>query len=307
MWTSLSDDVDRRSTRLKIKRTTQQLPSFQGGARVLLQTWQADGTSGKSHLIFVHGALSHANRHAAMFEWLVKKSEGQLKIHAFDLVGHGLSTGPRAHVDSFKVYSNDFLMVMKHFHERFPQDRFYFMGHSLGGLIVLKTMLEHEQQLPFMPGGVILSNPCIRPQQVVEIPKVIDMIETLSRRFPQMRLPRLMKGRDVAMDPEAANQFETDPLIPSFLTARLIREIWFAAEELRSLSYFVKAPTLFLVSEFDRVVDREATLLFTKGIDKKWVRVNNYKNVGHELLHENIRQKVWKDVVEWIGEREGEA
>ena len=305
MWTNPSDEIDRRSARLKIKRTTKQLPSSQTGAKLLIQTWEAVGTTPTERILYIHGALAHSGRDAAMFEWMVRRTEGKLAVHAIDLVGHGLSTGPRAHVDKFSVFSNDFLNVYLHYFEQFSDSRFYFMGHSLGGLVVLKTMLEEEQKLPALPAGVILSNPCIRPHKNVDFPKMEEVLSTLSKRFPQMRLPRILKGKDLVMNSEAANQFETDPLIPGFMTARMAREIWYAAEEVRSLSYFVKVPTLFLISDQDRAVDREATLLFARGIDKKWVKTNHYKNAAHELLHENIRQKVWRDTIDWIGDLRG--
>lgn len=307
MWTNPSDEIDRRSARLVVKRNTTQLASQQEGVRILLQDWFAEGVTAESHLVFVHGALAHSSRHSIMFDWMVRRSEGKLRIHAFDLVGHGYSTGARAYVEKFSVYTSDFLSVLEKLKTEFSNQSFFLMGHSLGGLIVLKTMLEREQELPVLPKGIILSNPCIRPQQVVEIPRMVDMVDGLSQHFPQFRLPRLLKGKDMALSSEAANQFETDPLIPSFITVRMAREIWYAAEEVRALSYFIKSPTLMLVSELDKVVDRDATLLFARGIDKKWIKVNNYKNTSHELLHENIRQKVWRDVIDWIGSRKGAA
>lgn len=307
MWTNPSDEIDRRSARLVVKRHSTQLASQQAETRILLQDWSAEGITADSHLIFVHGALAHSSRHSIMFDWMVRRSEGKLHIHAYDLVGHGLSTGPRAYVEDFSVYSSDFLKILEKLNSEFSEKNFFLMGHSLGGLIVLKSMLEREQELPVWPKGIILSNPCIRPQQVVEFPRMLDMVDSLSQHFPQFRLPRLLKGKDMAISPEAANQFETDPLIPNYITARMAREVWYAAEEVRSLSYFVKSPTLMLVSEFDKVVDLEAILLFARGIDKKWITVNNYKNTAHELLHENIRQKVWRDVIDWINSLKGAA
>jgi len=301
MWINPSEENEKRRTTLPVHRRTKQLVSSQPKSRVALQTWEATNVAAKFHLLFVHGALAYSGRHAPMFEWMIRQLGGQLKIHALDIVGHGVSTGPRAHVDSFSVYTADFLQAMKVLREEYPQGEFVLMGHSLGGLIVLKTLLEEEQSLPFWPKGMVLSNPCIRPLQVVDFPKIHELLATLSQRFPQMRLPRVLKGRDVARDAEAANQFETDPLIPHFLTARMAREVWLASEGVRALSYFVKVPVLFLVSDEDKVVDREATLLFARGIDKKWAKVEKYSNCGHELLHENIRQKVWRDIIDWLG------
>lgn len=307
MWTNPSEEIDRRSARVKVIQSSRQFASLQSGAKLLMKTWTAEGVAPSARLIYVHGALAHIGRDTEMLEWMVRRSEGKLAVHGFDLVGHGLSTGPRAHVDHFGVYLEDFLTIFHHISSESTGGQIFLMGHSLGGLIVLKTLLEAEQKLPQSPAGVILSNPCIRPHKGVEFPRMEDVLETLSRRFPQFRLPRLHRGKDMTLNPVAANQFETDPLIPAFMTARMVREVWYAAEEVRALSYFVKVPALFLVSEQDAVVDRDATLLFTRGIDKKWVTIRHYKNAQHELLHENVRQKVWRDIIDWMSATKGDA
>lgn len=298
MWTRPSEGSERRGPRLEIKRTSRQFDSHQSGARCALHSWSVRET--RRHLIFVHGALSHSQRHVEMFEWMIRRLGGGLAVHGLDLVGHGTSTGPRGHAESFAVFIEDLLKTMRLLQIDNPEAEFWLMGHSLGGLVVLKTILESEQRLPFWPKGLLLANPCVRPHKVIDFPKVEEALEQFSRRLPQFRFPRLHKGRALALNAQAANEFDTDPLIPSFMTARLAWETWRASEDLRALSYFIKLPTLFLVSEEDQVVSRDATLLFARGIDKKWSHVREYRNAAHEILHENIRQKVWRDVVDWI-------
>ncbi len=252
-------------------------------------------------VLFIHGALSHGLRHNEMFEWMVGESRGRLRIHALDLVGHGQSSGPRAYVERFAVYEHDLMRAMTLVGESgLPCT---LMAHSLGGLVALKTLLGHENELPFIPRALLLTNPCIRPHRVIDFPRAAEVLEGFSERVPLLRFPRVHKGRDMVINPAAANQFETDPLVPKYMTARMVREVWYAAEQVRALSYFLKVPTLFLVSTQDVVVDRQATLLFARGIDKRWSDVIEYENAKHELLHEAIGPRVWRDALDWMDRR----
>lgn len=297
MWTRPSNDSNRRATPVKIRRHVRHLPSAEPGANFTLLTWQAEGVEPTGQLLFLHGALGHGSRHTEMFEWFIRRSQGHMAVHALDFVGHGLSSGTRAYVKSFKHWVEDTLQT----YQMLAQGgSLTVMGHSMGGLIALKTVLEQEVRIPPNVGPLVLCNPCIRPQQVVDFPHVEKAFNAVADHLPLLRYPRVYKGADLVNDAASANAFETDPLIPSFITSQMAREIWYASQEVRPLSYFLKRPVLFLVSDQDVVVDRQATLLFTRGIDKRWVKVIEYQNVRHELLHETIRHRVWTDVATWL-------
>lgn len=297
MWIRPSNEFERRSQRVNSLKELRHFPSAQFGASFSVQTWRAEGITPERQLLFLHGALSHGGRHSSMFEWLIRHFGGRLEIHAMDFVGHGISSGARAHIGKFSYWVEDLLHLLG---ELTKEQELSVMGHSMGGLVALKAMLEHEAQVPDNVKALILSNPCIRPVQVIDFPKVENVLNGIADKLPNFRFPRVHKGPMLVNDPEAANAFETDPLIPNFITAQMTREIWYASQEVRSLSYFLKRPTLFLVSDQDQVVDRDATLLFARGIDKHWLKVIEYDNVKHELLHEIIRQQVWQDVASWL-------
>lgn len=297
MWTRPSNEIDKRSQRLKIKKTERHFDSDQPGASFTVQTWMCEGIEPRTQLFFLHGALGHGGRHSEMFEWFIRRSEGRIAVHAMDFIGHGLSSGTRAYVKQFRHWVEDALKAYEALALHGPV---VLMGHSMGGLVALKTILEHEQRIPSAIGPLVLSNPCVRPMQVVDFPKIETAFNAVANHLPLFRYPRVYKGADLVNDSAAANHFETDPLVPNFITAQMAREIWYASQEVRSLSYFIKRPVLFLVSDQDVVVDREATLLFSRGIDKQYVKVIEYQNVKHELLHETNRQDVWRDIATWL-------
>ncbi len=302
MWTNPAEGGAKLPSR-GLKRGSTTFPSAQADAACVLHTWAAEGSRPTHHLIFIHGAISHCGRHANMFEWMVRLMGGRLAVHGLDLVGHGLATGPRAFVESFQVYQEDLLTAMAWVRGQWPDGHLVLMGHSMGGLVALKTLLQLEQRLPAPVDGLLLSNPCIRPHKVVDFPRALDVLEGLSRRVPYLRFPRTFKASELAYSAEAANQFDTDPLIPPFMTARMVHELWIAAQEVRALSYFVKLPTLFLLSAEDQIVDRAATLLFARGIDKRWVEVLEYPEAKHELLNEVVAPRVWADAGKWLAAR----
>lgn len=297
MWTQPFEDRDRQTAKIKIKKEVRHLSSVMPGAQFNLHSWQAEGITPQRHLLFIHGALGHAQRHSEMLEWLLRRSEGKMAMHAIDLIGHGLSTGPRAYVQTFRHWVEDTISVYQILASQGP---LAVMGHSMGGLIALKTILEYEPRIPKELGPLVLCNPCIRPYQLFEVPKIALVLEVMAKHLPLFRYPRLYKGSDLVNDTEAANAFETDPLIPNFITSQMVREIWSASQQVRPLSYFLKRPALFLLADQDTVVDSQATLLFTRGIDKQWAKVIQYEDVRHELLHEANRREVWRDVASWL-------
>lgn len=295
MWTQPVKVKD--SKRILIEKNVYHLPSEQKDSRFAVLNFKAQGVESTERVVFIHGAVSHGSRHADMFEWLIEKSKGRIEIFALDMVGHGLASGPRAHVDQFSHFVKDVLSFLS---EHIDDKKTTLMGHSMGGLIILQALLMYQHKVPSNVKGIILSNPCIRPHQVVDIPKLEELMNGLADYLPTFRLPRIHRGSDMAYNPLAANSFETDPLIPRFITAQLAREIWIASQEIRPLSYFLNHSVLFLVSDSDQVVDRESTLLFSRGIDKQKVKLIEYNHTKHELLHETDKQLIWQNMFAWL-------
>ncbi len=298
MWTQASRPEGRRSGRFRIIKEVAQRTSVAAGETLCVHRWRAQDQRPERVLVFFHGALSHGARHGEMFEWLIQRSQGNLEVRALDLLGHGLSSGTRSHVAKFSHWTEDALGLVREVAE--TSAAVTVLGHSLGGLIALKLAIDHEAQLPTAVRGLALSNPCVKPIQVVDFPHAETVLNTVADKMPSLRYPRFHKGLQLVSDPEAANAFETDPLVSHFITAQMTREIWYGSQELRGLSYFLRRPSLFLLSDEDYVVDREASLLFSRGIDRRLVQVIEYSNARHELLHEKARQQVWSDLASWM-------
>jgi alpha-beta hydrolase superfamily lysophospholipase len=251
------------------------------------------------HFLLVHGALEHSGRHQDLVDFLMR-SYRDVAVTSFDHVGHGRSGGARAYLTHFHTYVEDLLKVGTYVEERLPAEcRRFICSHSLGGLITLTRLLDPGYGWPFPCHGVVFSSPCIKPKLLLGQSSVA-ILEKLDRLTPRLHLPMIYRGSQLTRDKDRANDFETDPLIPRFMTVRMMREIIEATQRIRGLSYYLRVPSLFQVAGEDCLVDPESTILFAHGIDKKLTKVVQYPLHHHELWNELDRQEIFEEIRRWV-------
>ncbi len=253
----------------------------------------------KLHFFLVHGALEHSGRHMDLVNfWL--KSYHDVAVTVFDSIGHGRSGGTRAYVESFKHYVDDFFKVAEFVYSKNNENtQTIICAHSLGGLVTLTRLLDTSYQFPFPVKGLIFSSPCIRPQTIMASIS-LPMLEKLDRFMPKLHLPLIYKGADLTRDPERANDFDTDSLIPKFISVRMAKEVVEASNRIIGLSYYLRIPSLFLIAGTDKIVDPTSTLLFAHGIDKQLSKVIQYPKHHHELWNEIDREDIFKTMKTWV-------
>lgn len=276
--------------------------SHQNGAHVYFKQFMPKKLARHAfHFIFQHGAIEYHGGHYDFFKFLMKKFGDRIIISCMDLVGHGYSGGPRAYVKSFDVYEKDFLVFANIIYENVKELNIptIMMGHSLGGMITLKILIDHKDKFPFKTDRLVLTNPCIKPK--LSIPKnILDKIDILSEVLGKLRLPSIYDGSDLTSDPQKAIKFDHDPLNSHFMTVSMGQEILKTAHSLINLSYYIDFPAMFLTSSQDVVVDVNTTKLFMTGIPKNLLTHHHFKNAKHDLLNEKCRQDVFHKIFEYI-------
>jgi alpha-beta hydrolase superfamily lysophospholipase len=256
----------------------------------------------KKHFFIVHGAVEHSGRHMDLVNFWMKNYP-DVAVTVFDSIGHGRSGGARAYVESFKHYLEDFYNVAKFVYSKNNEDTETFIcAHSLGGLITLTRILDTTYSFPFRVKGLIFSSPCIKPQTILSSFS-LPILEKLNKLTPRLHLPIIYTGKDLTRDPDRANDFDTDSLIPKFLSVRMAKEVIEASNKVIGLSYYLRIPSLFLVAGTDKIVDPMSTLLFTHGIEKGLTEVIQYPQHYHELWNEIDRQDIFKTMKDWVDKR----
>lgn len=272
--------------------------SSSDGASTLFVRHFSRGTP-KIHFLIVHGAVEHSGRHMDLVNFWLKKYN-DVSVTIFDNIGHGRSGGTRAYVESFKHYVEDFYKVAEFIqtkNEAFTQT--FICAHSLGGLITLTRLLDSAYTWPFPLKGIIFSSPCIRPRVILGSISE-SFLEKMDKLTPKLHLPMIYNGADLTRDSERANDFDTDSLIPKYMSVRMAKEVIDASNRIRGLSYYLRIPSLFLIAGTDKIVDPVATTLFAHGIDKQLAEVIQYPKHHHELWNEIDRQNIFETMKKWV-------
>lgn len=104
--------------------------------------WKWEVSEPRGVVVMVHGAGEHHGR----YEWLAKKwNEHGFDVIMGDLPGQGKTRGRRGHIQSFQQYLDaveEWLDATRE--KRLP---ILLLGHSMGGLISIRTVMERDNPL----------------------------------------------------------------------------------------------------------------------------------------------------------------
>ncbi len=121
-----------------------------GGERIAVQSFTPANPLGKA--VVCHGYYDHVGLYRHLIDYLLRR---RLAVLAFDLPGHGLSSGQRATIASFDAY----VLVLEAVLAEAPASA-HLLGQSLGGAILMEYLARHPDA---EPGQVILLAPLVRP------------------------------------------------------------------------------------------------------------------------------------------------
>jgi len=107
-------------------------------------------------VVIVHGYLDHMGSYSPLAKRLLREG---YRVVLYDLPGHGLSSGPRADIESMVDYSRVFQAVQRALKGLpFVPGATHYVGHSTGAAILLNE-LDQGQSLR---GNIVLLAPLVR-------------------------------------------------------------------------------------------------------------------------------------------------
>lgn len=249
-------------------------------------------------VVVSHGLGEHSGRYDELARDFARAG---LSTFALDHRGHGRSDGRRGHVRRFVRYLHD----MEKFRRRVVGVSrgvvpMLFLGHSLGGLIVIRYLQEY-------PGvascGVVLSAPLLGFAQ--EVPRWKQRLaQVLYYGLPALPLSTDLNPEHLSHDRQVVEAYRRDPLVHDRITPRLfgemLREMGVAFEKADQL----RPAILLLVPSEDKLVRPDLMQRFaaTVGAGPR-IEVTTLPGLYHESLNETSRSRVVADVLGWIERR----
>ncbi len=112
----------------------------------------------KGTVFLVHGYFDHVGLYGHLVHYLLARD---YSVVAFDLPGHGLSSGERVSIASFDHYAEVFDAVLTRAAAHFPRP-WRAVGQSTGGAVILKCLLEQRGDTPQFAHIALLA-PLVHP------------------------------------------------------------------------------------------------------------------------------------------------
>ena len=242
----------------------------------------------------VHGLGEHHARYDAIADSFVDHG---IAVYKYDHPGHGVSDGPRGHADSMDVLLDGVDALVRRMRADHPNVPILLWGHSMGGGIVINYMLRRNTESV----GSIVTAPFL------ELPVKPSRIQMFMARIMNVIYPALTQDNSIdtkylSHDAAEVKKYEDDPLVHPLVSARLILELFAAADWSLSHAGELKTPMLILHGDEDRLTSAEGSRKFAAASKCAY---HEYEGGYHELHFDNVRDDVIKRIIGFIDETVG--
>ncbi len=254
------------------------------------QSWIRDEAKGA--VVVTHGLGEHSECYMRLASGI---SDSQCNIYGWDLRGHGRSEGKRGVIRQFLDYCED-LRAFYEFVRKIESGPVFLLGHSMGGLITSRTVLEYEE---LGHSGVILSSPLMGI--AVEVNKLKEMGGKIAAKwFPELTLNNEISYPQLTRDREIIQEYQHDPLRHDKISTKLFVEMIETMAFCLDHAVQIEQPILVMQAGHDTVVSPDATKDFYNKMSSKDKSFHLYEGYYHEIFNDLGRERVFKDLLAWL-------
>jgi alpha-beta hydrolase superfamily lysophospholipase len=266
--------------------------TFEGfdGEELFFQTWPVKDP--QAIIIGIHGLGEHSESYKRLSEGL-KGSPYQLIMS--DLRGHGRSAGKRGvgTIDEFVLDNKLFCTLVR---ARYPKLPFFFLSHSLGGLVLTKLLIRNGDMGAV---GAVFSSPLMGV--TVDIPPLKRKSASfLGAIAPNITLSNEIPNANLTHDKAVIAEYENDLLRHNRISPRLFISILQSVEYVFAQEDKIKLPVLYQLSGDDKVVSEPKAEQFYNNLEAKDKEKIVYTGFLHEIYNETERQRPFGDLKKWL-------
>lgn len=277
---------------------------FEGADKTILtyQSWRPVFCD--KVMIFVHGLGEHSGRYQNLINAFAHQS---MAFYGYDQRGHGMSRGKRGHASGgLTLLADDLGKFLKLISIHENNRPLYLFGHSFGGLVCLQYLVDLSRKYKIAPKGVILSNPILK--LALEVPRWKQKLAGFCAKvWPSLTLHNEVDAVHLSHDAAVSKAVKTDPLFHQKMSAGLYFDMLRTIENVQTKASEIQTPLLFLLGGEDKIIDSKGGEVFFNSLSTSDRTLKHYPNFYHELIHEIGKEKVFQDILEWVGNRERKA
>ncbi|HVG09062.1 MAG TPA: lysophospholipase [Thermoanaerobaculia bacterium] len=258
-----------------------------------LSTWHYPCPAPSARVVLVHGYAEHVGRYPHVIEAL---NGAGYDCHTLDLRGHGQSEGVRGHVLRFQDYLDDLDLFIA----ALPQDGLprFLVGHSLGGLLSLRYVLDHPQAF----AAVAVSSPYLHLATDVHFLK--EAVATAASHLaPTLLTKSPIEAKALSHDPAVVEAYIADPLVFKTFNARWFFQTREAQQEVLERAGEIRLPVLMMIGSADPIAEPERGREIFQRLGSLDKTLKVYDDFFHEIFNEIGKERVLRDLVEWLAVR----
>ncbi len=261
------------------------------GLKLFCRRWLPDVP--QAVMLVVHGLGEHSGRYLHVASYFAERG---FAVLALDYRGHGRSDGPRVHVNRFDDFVGDLALLRTKALRDHPSLPLLLVGHSQGGLIVIRSALQAPEAL----AGAIVSSPLLgvhpssRPGALLAAAS-----RALSVLAPRLRLANNVDATLVSRDAAVVEAYRQDPLVSHRVSSRWFTSLLEAIEDTFEAAPSLRVPLLLMSSGDDRLVDPGAAARFARLAPSGLVEYVRWDGLYHEMFNEPEQAGVFRRMDSW--------
>ncbi len=260
------------------------------GYRIAIHLFQPANSKGTAFIL--HGYYDHSGLYSNAFRFWLEKG---YSVIAFDLPGHGISSGERVAIKCFSEYRKILSGLLKLSQGELPEP-WYLMGQSTGGAIITDYLLKEQispEQNPVK--NVVLLSPLVRPVRWKKAAFQYLLLRSLLKKVPR-------KFGDNSRD-AAFKEFVRflDPLQSKVIPVRWVGALRRWIKEIESVSFKSDFSPLIIQGDNDATVDWQHNLDILKRLYSA-PGILMLPGAGHHLINEtsSTREEFFRFISEQL-------
>ena len=263
------------------------------GTKLPLETWKAKDP--KAILIGVHGMNGYSADFKIPAPWFVEKG---VTVYSYDQRSFG-----RTNAESLGIWPGDQVLVedlrsiYSLVRKRYPKQPIYILGLSMGGAIAMSAVAEGMR-----PDGIILAAPAVWGWRSMNpflkstlwvTAHVAPGFKPSSSNLDVWPSDNIDMLKDISRDPLYLKETRTDAI---YGLVGLMDRAYDSAET-------INVPVLYLYGKNDQIVPATPSENVMKRIPEPKKMVV-YKDGWHMILRDKQRERVWRDIMAWIDDKD---
>ncbi len=258
--------------------------------RLFLRQWMQNQPV--DAVIIVHGIGEHSGRHIPAAEFFYSRG---FSVYAFDLPGHGLSSGLRGHIDKFEDYIQILKTVRNLITGMNKNRKIFVLGQSLGALILIRYLERYSD----IDAAVAISAP-------LALYNKVSRCKVLAAHLLNIVNPKIcfldtnVKAEYLTHDRRICREYDSDRLVFYQRSVRLYIGFNKARQCAFKQAAKIKIPMLILAGGCDKIISLDKLQEFYNQLGSLEKKFTVYDGLYHEILNEPAKETIILDILEWM-------